>query len=332
MGRVIEGARALVRHWRPLVAEAAGLREPTPMVEAVGRLPERDAWESAVFGAFWFGQATAMLRVGGMTVLTDPHFGEHAGSLIGGGTFGRRRSTALPGSIEDLPPIDVVLLSHAHMDHWEKSSLERLANSRTVAVIPRKTRRLLPQRGRGFGGVVELDWETHREVEGLRVGAVRPKHWGARYLIDVHRGYNAYVVDDDERRLVFAADTAETHAFDFLGESGVDVAVMGIGNYYVPWDRMHATPEQAAAMARWMGARLLMPIHHSTFRDPSEPMGEPLERLLNVWKPERIICAHIGEAYLEFPDNEPAAAGCEMGGTALPSRVLPSGDQRSSLD
>ncbi len=300
MHRVIRGARALVRHWSPLIAEGVGLREPEAMIEAKGSVPDRDRWESARFGAFWFGQATSMFRIGGMTVLTDPHFGEHAGTPIAGRRLGRRRSTALPGSVEDLPPVDVVLLSHAHMDHWEKGSLERLAGPRVTAVIPRRTRRLLPQRGRGFGGgILELDWDQGEELEGLAVRAVRCKHWGARYVLDVHRGYNAYVLDEDERRLVFAADTAETDAFDALDD--VDVAAMGIGNYYEPWDRMHATPEQAAAMATRMGARRLMPIHHSTFRDPAEPIGEPLERLRRVWNPERIICARIGEAHLEGP-------------------------------
>lgn len=302
MTRVIQGARTLIRHWRPLVAEAAGLRIPEPPVRAVGRLPQRDAWESASFGAFWFGQATSMFRIGGKTVLTDPHFGEHAGSLVGGRNLGRRRSTALPGSIDELPPIDIVLLSHAHMDHWEKASLQQLAGPGTVAVIPRKTRRLLPRRGRDFAGVIEVDWETRREVEGLDVAAIRPKHWGARYIIDVHRGYNAYLLQDGRRRILFAADTAETDAFDFLADPGVDVAAMGIGNYYVPWERMHATPEQAAAMAHRMGAHLLMPIHHSTFRDPSERMEEPLERLLRAWEPRRVICGHIGESYMEYPE------------------------------
>ena len=308
MGRMIQAARALVGHWRPLIGEALGLREPEPMAEPEGVLPDRESWESARFGAFWFGQATSLLRVGGMNVLTDPHFGEHAGVRVGGRGLGRRRSVALPARIEELPPVDAVLLSHAHMDHWEKSSLERLARRGTVAVIPRRTRRLLPQRGRGFGGVIELGWQEEAELEGFGVRAVRPKHWGARWLVDVHRGYNAYVVEADARRLVFAADTAETDAFDHLGGNGVaekgprgvDVAVMGIGNSYEPWHTSHATPEQAAGMARRMGARRLMPIHHSTFRDPQEPVGEPLERLKRVWDPARIICGRIGEAHLEF--------------------------------
>jgi L-ascorbate metabolism protein UlaG (beta-lactamase superfamily) len=297
MSRIVHGARALAKHWGPLIAESVGLREPEPTLKASGRPPSRDEWESSEFGAFWFGQATALLRVGGQTILTDPHFGEHAGMPIAGRNVGRRRSTSIPGSVEELPPVDVVLLSHAHMDHWEKTSLERLAGSGVTAIIPRKTRRLLPARGRHFGAVIELDWDQGETLDGLAINALRCKHWGARYLIDVHRGYNAYVLEDDRRRLVFAADTAETDAFDTL--SDIDVAVMGIGNYYVPWDLMHSTPEQAAAMAQRMGARRMMPIHHSTFRDPCEPIGEPLERLLRVWDPQRIICARIGEAHLE---------------------------------
>ena len=306
MGRILDDARALASHWRPLVGEWLGVRRaPGPVRAPVGSLPDRDAWEAAGFGAFWFGQATTMFRMGGVTVLTDPHFGERSGVSVGGRGTGRVRSTALPAGIADLPPMDVVLLSHAHMDHWEKASLEQLARRETVAVIPRKTRRLLP---RGFGGVVEIDWDQAREVEGLDVLALRPRHWGARYVWDIHRGYNAYVLHEGSRRVVFAGDTAETDAFDWLGGDGVDVAAMGIGNYYRPWDRVHATPEQVAAMAARMGARRLMPIHHSTFRDPSEHIDEPMERLARVWDPSRIVCARVGESLLESVEWVPATA------------------------
>lgn len=305
MRRKVTEAKILARQLKPVVAENLNLRRPEPMVPPSGRAPDREAWEAASFGAFWVGQATTLLRIGGRTVLTDPHFGERVGAPVPGRKLsrrmGRRRSTALPANIEDLPPVDVVMLSHAHADHWERESLERLASSGVTAVIPRRTRRLLPQRGRGFDAVIELDWEAGEDLEGLGVTAIRPRHWGARYLIDFRRGYNAYVIDSDARRIVFAADTGETDAFDHLGENGgVDVAVMGIGNSYEPWGRMHASPEQAAAMARRMNASRLMPVHHSTFRDRSEPLHEPLERLLSVWEPTRVICARVGESHLEF--------------------------------
>lgn len=298
MARVVEDVRTLMAHWRPLVGEWLGVRGGSEPVRApVGCLPDRGAWSAARLGAFWFGQATTMFRIAGRTILTDPHFGERSGVRVAGRTTGRARSTALPAGIADLPPVDIVLLSHAHMDHWEKASLEQLARSGTVAVIPRRTRRLLP---RGFGGVVEIDWEDEREVEDVVIRAIRPRHWGARYMWDVHRGYNAYVLSDGARRVVFAGDTGETSAFDALADDGVDIAAMGIGNYYRPWHRVHASPEQVAGMAMRMGALRLMPIHHSTFRDPSERIDEPLERLARVWDPARIVCARVGESLLEL--------------------------------
>ncbi len=294
-------ARALARQWTPIVTERVrertGLGTLDEPLAPAGSLPDRDAWAAASFGAFWFGQATSMLRVGGQTVLTDPHFAEHAGVGLRGKPTGRRRSIALPASVDDLPTIDVLLLTHAHMDHWHKPTLERLVSADTTVVVPKHTRKLLPDRGRGFKNVIELRWDESEDLNGFGVTAWRCKHWGARWLIDRHRGYNAYVIEDDQRRLVFAGDTADTDAFDALAD--IDTAILGIGNSYEPWDRVHATPEQAAGMAERMGARRLMPIHHSTFHDAAEPVGQPLERLRVVWAPREIICEDVGMAHLE---------------------------------
>lgn len=299
-------ARALARQWAPVVAEQTGVRQASEPIAPAGGIPDRDAWESAAFGALWLGQATTLLRVGGsggnpeqtgQTVLTDPHFAERAGVSIAGKPTGRRRSIALPGEVADLPPIDVLVLTHAHMDHWHKPTLERLVSPATTVVVPKHTRKLLPGRGRGFKDVIELRWEEHEDLNGFGITAWPCKHWGARYLIDRHRGYNAYVFEDDQRKLVFAGDTADTDAFDSL--TSIDTAILGIGNSYEPWDRVHATPEQAAGMAERMGAARLMPIHHSTFHDAAEPVGEPLERLRKVWSPREVICEGVGVVHLE---------------------------------
>ena len=294
-------ARALARQWAPVVAEQAGVRKPGEPVASAGGIPDRDAWEAAAFGALWLGQATTLLRLGGRTILTDPHFAEHAGVSIAGKPTGRRRSIALPGDVGDLPPVDVLVLTHAHMDHWHKPTLERLVSPTTTVVVPKHTRKLLPDRGRGFKHVIELRWAEAEDLDGVGVTAWPCKHWGARYLIDRHRGYNAYVIEDDQRRLLFAGDTADTDAFDTLADESnpIDTAILGIGNSYEPWDAVHATPEQAAAMAERMGASRLMPIHHSTFHDAAEPVGQPLERLRAVWAPRAMICEDVGVAHLE---------------------------------
>jgi len=303
--RLFRSARALARQWKPIVAERmgerAGLRAPAEPVASAGGLPNSEAWAAASFGALWFGQATTMLRVGGRTILTDPHFADHAGVGLRGKPTGRRRSIALPATVGALPPVDVLVLTHAHMDHWHKPTLEQLVSTVTTVVVPKYTRKLLPDRGRGFKNVIELCWQEAEDLDGIGITAWPCKHWGARWLVDRHRGYNAYVIEDDTRKLVFAGDTADTDAFDSLAneDNPIDTAIMGIGNSYEPWDRVHATPEQAAGMAERMNARRLMPIHHSTFHDAAEPVGQPLERLRKVWLPREVICEGVGIAHLE---------------------------------
>jgi len=288
-------AASLARSVVPIVRENMGLAVPAPPAPHTGAPLDRGQWTGASLGAYWLGHATVLVRMGGRTILTDPHFGDHAAAPFGKKNVGRRRSTCLPMSLEELPPVDVVVLSHAHMDHWEKDSLRKLARPETAVVIPRRTRSLLPSRGMRFGDVVECHWGDAVDVRGLEFSALQPKHWGARYGLDWWRGYNAYVISQGNRRIVFAGDTGETDAFDGVGP--VDLAILGIGNSYEPWGRHHSSPEQAATMAGRMGAHLLAPVHHATFHDPSEGRDEPLERLLRVWPRDRTVCGRIGEAY-----------------------------------
>ena len=313
MKRHARAATIITSQWPRVIAESIGLRAPAyaPRVPQ-GAIPDRDRWEASRFAACWLGHATALLRLGESTVLTDPVFEDRAGVRIGGRQIGRLRSTALPAHINALPPVDIVLLSHAHFDHWCRASLERLANQRTVAVIPARTRRLLP---RGFGHVIELATDDSVDLDGLHITAMRVNHWGARYLIDRRRGCNAYLIELDaarRARTLFAGDTAHTHGFDVLsttggsgglstdsaGGRGVDLAILGIGGYR--WERHHCTPEQAAQMARRMGARRIMPIHHGTFRDAHEPIDEPLQRLRAAWEKEgtgELVSAEVGCAW-----------------------------------
>lgn len=303
MGHRARSTQALIQQWPRVLAESFGLRCPCDVCTPSYSFPSHDQWHSARIGGCWLGQATVLLRAGGQNILTDPHFGEQAGPPIGQRRIGRRRQTALPIDVSALPPIDLVLLSHAHFDHWDKESLERLiehSGPRATVVIPARTRRLLP---RGFANVVELPWDRRTRVNGVRISALRPRHWGARWFVDRHRGYNSYVIDAGDQRIVFGGDTGHTDTFDHLAEDGgVDVAILGIGNSD-HWGHVHASPEEAADMAHRMGAHHLMPIHHSTFQDPSESRNDPLARVISAWDEARIICSRVGESWLDtnFP-------------------------------
>lgn len=224
--------------------------------------------------ASWLGHGSVLLRHAGKTVLVDPVFSDRIGVSLAGRTIGLGRFDPLPFDPAHLPRVDLVLITHAHFDHLDRPTLRALANPTTTLITARRTAGLIPQ---GFGEVRELDWNQSVRLDDLHIAAIRPRHWGARTAIDRARGYNSYLLRDPEGRgVLLAGDTAHTDAFDRLGD--LDLAVLGIGSYE-PWAHAHATPEEAWSMFRSMGARRLLPVHHSTFPLGDEPRHEPIQRL-----------------------------------------------------
>jgi L-ascorbate metabolism protein UlaG (beta-lactamase superfamily) len=252
--------------------------------------PELAGWSDQELSAIWLGHATTLLRLGGITVLTDPVFSNRVGLELGLVTGGPRRLIAPALSIHELPPIDLIVISHAHFDHLDRPSLHRLDKSIPVMTAPR-TADLI--RDLGFQKVTELAWGESRQIDAVRVTAWEAKHWGARTLTDWDRGYNAYLLESGGRRLLYGGDTA--YGRHFAGLNGVDLAVLGIAAYD-PYIAAHATPEQALAMADQMRAEHILPMHHSTFRLSHEPMHEPLARLLDAvgTQRHRLVIHEVG--------------------------------------
>lgn len=194
----------------------------------------RQGWRSActdhpAVHAAWLGHCSVLLRLAGRTILTDPVLSRRIGVRVGPVTIGPPRLAPPPVRPRDLPPIDLILLSHAHFDHLDRPTLKALRDERTTVVTPRRVSRLVP---RGFGGVLEVDWDKGAEFGPLHLGAMRPRHWGARAAWDRHRRFNAYLIEQtggQRRRVLFAGDTALTDRFDNLGL--VDLAIFGIGAY-----------------------------------------------------------------------------------------------------
>lgn len=239
--------------------------------------PDVSRWQDRTLAAAWLGHATTLLRVGDVTVLTDPVLGSRVGIGLGLITGGPRRHVAPALSIRELPPIDLLLLSHAHYDHLDRPTLARLPKGMAV-VTAHGTADLI--RDLGFHSVTELRWGERTTLNGVTLTAQKVRHWGARTFFDDHRGYNAYLLEGAAHRVLYGGDTAYQDYFKDVG-GRVDLAVLGIGGYD-PYLASHATPEQAWEMAGHLHAEHLLPMHHSTFRLSHEPAGEPLERLLTV--------------------------------------------------
>ena len=240
-------------------------------------VPDPKSWPDQGLFAAWLGHSTVLLKIDGFTVITDPVFSARAGVHIGPFTLGVKRLVAPALDLRSVPQPDLILLSHAHMDHFDIPSLRRLESPETSVVTASRTSDLL--RVGHYASVQEAGWGEVVRVGPAEVQAIEVNHWGARLRTDTYRGYNGYILKVGKRRVLFAGDTADTDAFRRIPyHSGVDLAIMPIGAYN-PWIRFHCTPEQAWRMSEEARAEYVMPVHHQTFLLSREPLHEPVERL-----------------------------------------------------
>lgn len=268
-------------------------RESTPAPQH----PEPRLWPDTGLHAAWLGHSTVLLKLDGFTILTDPVFSERVGLHFGPVTLGIKRLVDVAAAFEELPHIDLVLLSHAHMDHFDLPSLRQLENAATQVVTAEKTSDLL--RTKRYAAVHELRWNASIQASAANVTAFQVAHWGARMRSDVYRGYNGYVVEVGRHRILFGGDTAYTDSFKQVRSSRqIDLAIMPIGAYD-PWIRVHCNPEQAWTMANYAGAEYVLPVHHQTFQLSREPRSEPIERMITAAgsKPDRVCVHEIGQEF-----------------------------------
>ena len=290
-----------MRRWRALLHDAkhwkrvsAGYRR---RIAPAPHKPDPSSWGDGRLTLAWLGHSTVLVNFYGIWIITDPVLLPRVGIRAGFVTLGPKRFVAPALRVRQLPPIDLILLTHAHMDHLDMGTLRKLPHD-AIVVTATSTSDLL--RRLHFRQVVELGWGERRRLEHnhqrIEVEAFGVRHWGARMRRDVHRGFNGYLIERKGRRIVIAGDTARTN-FSHVGRHGpVDVMAVPIGAYD-PWIASHCTPEQAIAMANEARARFVVPIHHQTFRLGREPMDEPIRRFTKAIDPARIALTEIGQTF-----------------------------------
>ncbi|MDZ4745962.1 MAG: MBL fold metallo-hydrolase [bacterium] len=235
----------------------------------------------------WIGHSTVLIRLNEKWILTDPLLFSNYGIQAFGMTLGPRRISNPALHIEQIPKPDLVLLSHAHMDHMDRKTLKALTElypGKLNAITASNTSDIIDDLP--WGSLNEMDWGENSTVNGLSIRALKVKHNGWRMPGEAcraagqrrtGRSYNGYEIESGGIRIVFGGDTAYTT--DFTNVRGpVDIAIMPIGAYD-PYPETHCTPEESLAMVEMMKARYMVPIHHATFCQSQEPMSEPMQRL-----------------------------------------------------
>ena len=267
--------------------------------------PDPAGWRNDRLTLSWLGHATVLLNFDGTWIVTDPVLERRIGLGRGLVKVGPRRLIEPALRKRELPGLDAVLLSHAHMDHTDLGTLSAIPPK--VRVVVQSGNRDLVRR---FHAVDELAWGEITSIGDMVVESVETRHWGARRVTDRHRGWGGYLLRKNGRTVLFGGDTAYTDAFTPLRERGpVDVAILPIGAYD-PWVTSHASPEESWRMFQALGAEYLLPIHHSTFRLSREPIDEPIRRLLAVAGRERwrVIMTEVGQTWTLPPDDSSAVA------------------------
>jgi L-ascorbate metabolism protein UlaG (beta-lactamase superfamily) len=270
-----------------------------PAVPAMRPVPHE--WKADAVTGSCLGHSTVLLNFLGVTVLTDPVFSRRVGPGAPPFILGPKRYFEPALAAKEVPSPDVIVLSHAHFDHFDVWSLRKF-DRRTPVVTAQATSDLV--RRLGYRTIHELTWGQSQLIRtpagDIKITAIEVAHWGARMMRDVHRGYNGYLLERGGRSVCFAGDTAHTPAFRKLHNPRhpLDLILMPIGAYD-PWIRAHCSPEQAAEMAADAGARTFVPMHHQTFKLSDEPMDEPAARIRAAFadNPDRLLSVDIGDTF-----------------------------------
>jgi len=248
--------------------------------------PDPTRWKNDEINIAWIGHSTILMNFFGTTILTDPVLFERVGVSIFGMTFGPSRFTHPALSVNEIPKPDIILLSHAHMDHMDYETLSAIVNrypNEIDCITAYNTADVIAELE--WKSLQEIDWNEEKEIQGIKFKALEVKHFGWRYpwekdrskgFMKDGRSFNAVVLEKNDKKILFGGDTAFHDLFKGLKDQNIEVAIMPIGAYE-PWRKNHCNPEEALIMAdEHIGAKYFIPIHTKTFKQGSEPIDEPL--------------------------------------------------------
>jgi L-ascorbate metabolism protein UlaG (beta-lactamase superfamily) len=242
----------------------------------------------------WMGHSSTLLEIDGVRVLVDPVWEQRAAPVE---WFGPKRFFDPPLPLEELPRIDVVLLSHDHYDHLGARTVRRLSQMEATAgaqwVTPLGVGKIL--KPWGVKQAQELDWTESLRVGQLEITAVPTRHFSGRSLASRFETlWTAFVLAGPKHRVFYGADSGEWDGFKEIGQAygPFDLTMLEIGAFDPMWADIHMGPDGAVRSFRAMGATgLMMPIHWGLFSLALHAWRQPIERVfavdgLTIWSPE----------------------------------------------
>jgi L-ascorbate metabolism protein UlaG (beta-lactamase superfamily) len=245
----------------------------------------------------WLGHSSYFVQIGGKRILIDPVFSKYAAPIPG---MVRAFDGTTPYTIDDLPEIDAVLITHDHYDHLDY---------RTMKTLEPKTRMVIAGLGNGahlslWGypdeKIRETNWHDSVELApGLQVHVLPAQHYSGRFMKRNQSLWASYALQTPQRKLYFSGDTGFGPHFANISKrfDSFDFVALDAGQYNVRWADIHMTPEEASRAAEILNARTLLNGHAGRFTLARHAWDEPFERAVaaSEGKPYRLLTPRIGE-------------------------------------
>ena len=230
----------------------------------------------------WIGHATFLIKLGNTTIITDPVFEKNMGPLI----FGPKRYVKPAINLEEIPEINLFLLTHNHYDHLSTRTIKKFPYKKTKVLVPLKLRKYFTKNG--FSDVNEMDWYDEIKVNDLKVTMMPAVHWSKRSLWDTNKTlWGSFLIEYKNKKIFFACDTGYGNIYKRLGEKygPIDLTFINIGayNFYPMSARKdksiyHANPEEALNIGKDLKSKKILGMHWGTVVLSLEPIFDPPKR------------------------------------------------------
>lgn len=282
-------------------------RRPIGVVPVV--TPDSSPTAADGLSVVWYGHSSALVEIEGRRVLFDPVWSERCSPST---LVGPRRLHPVPVALEQLPPLDAVVISHDHYDHLDMATVRTLVRTQTAPfLVPLGVGAHLDRWGVPADRIIELDWNESASVAGLTFIATAARHFSGRSFARNDTLWASWVMTGSTRRVFYTGDSGYFDGYAAIGEAHgpFDVTLIQVGAYNTAWPDIHMTPEEGAATHVDVRGDLLIPLHWCTFNLAFHAWAEPADRIWREAKARDIRLAVPRPGQRIDVDDPPAVDG-----------------------
>lgn len=275
------------------------IRKPPALFPAIK--PDFTNEPNRNLAAYWLGHATVLVEIEGVRVLTDPMLSEYAFPLQ---IVAPQRYNPPPIAMEELPKIDLAIISHDHYDHLDMKTIQHLAQEGTQFFVGLGVGAHLERWGIPSKQIHELDWWKYGDYKGLRITSTPARHYSGRRSMNNSTLWTSWVIKGEEHSFFHSGDSGYSSHFKEIGErlGPIDLSLIKIGDYGkdLGWQDIHMLPEDSVQAHKDIGGKIMLPIHWGTFALSNHDWDEPIKRTIQAaeQKNVRLVTPKLGEKFV----------------------------------